>query len=177
LRNCWSSLDWLAEETRKAGPESNQARNAWNTLVENHQAALDIMIASGQFDTLVAREMQRAFEEAATHIKNTNKAVVTCYEISDVDVLSTQPANNSIDVVRNNLVRQAELLQEFSVDITSTTIERAQEAIALDITFLEIALRSSSREELFKEYQAGGMDINPKALETAQLLVDIILDD
>lgn len=177
LRNCWLRLDWLAQQVREAALVSGQESQARNSLIDEHQTALDTMVASGELDASVAREMQRAFEEATIHVKNINTVVVMCYEVADPNFLDTRPEDNSLETVRADLIRRAEALQEINLDLNPAAVQRAEQAIARDITFLKLVLHSSAKEGLFSQYQSYDMDINPKALEAAQLLVDIILGD
>jgi hypothetical protein len=177
VRDCWRRLDGLAEQTREAGLMRDEESELLNQLLNDHKFALYELANAGEFDFLVSSEMQRAFEEAATYIKVKNSVWVSCYEVSDPSVLDDMQAEQNIETVQANLLRQAELLQTYSGGISAATIAQAEQSIARDLTFLKAKYRVSELEELFHQYTSEDMDINPATLKAAQELVEILLSD
>ena len=164
IRECWRNLDLLAREARKDGEHSSKL---WSTLVNEHQAALLIMVNSGDLDMKVAQQMQNVFKRAANHIEGIYSTFVMCYESMETTLF----------FARDDLLQQAEVLQEFSDDIDHVVLEEIRTAIAYDITYFELAFSPRAGMELNEQFEAGEMEIIPEALEAAQLLVDITLSD
>ncbi len=173
IRDCWARLDWLAEETRNVEENTKQASDAYNELIYSHQAALDTLISSGEIDSAVGGEMQRAFREAARYVKSSNEVVVMCYEAAP----DLPPSHLWSNTVREDLIRQTELLESYSGEFESTTLQKALDAIARDISFLQRDGESDLSEALYQEYQTSDMYVSPEALRAAELLVEIILGE
>ncbi len=164
IRECWLNLDLLA---KKAHEDGEHAGEVWSKLVNQHQAALLIMVNSGDLDMKVAQQMQDVFKHAANHIEGIYSTFIMCYESMETTLF----------FARDDLLQQADVLQEFSDDIDPVVLEEIRTAIAYDITYFELAFSPRAGMELDEQFKAGEMDIMPEALEAAQLLVDILLSD
>jgi hypothetical protein len=164
IRECWLNLEVLAKKAREDGEHAGEVRGE---LVNEHQAALLIMINSGDLDPNIAQEMQTAFEQASSHVEGINSNFVMCYE--SIETTSF--------FARDDLIQQADVLQELSADIDPSVLEEIQTTIAYDITYFDLVASSMAGRELNEQFEAGEMDILPEALEAAQLLVNIIQGD
>jgi hypothetical protein len=177
VRACWLRLDWMAQQVRDSGLMKGDSSEAQTQLIIEHQRALKELVDAGEFDWPIASEMQKAFEEATTYVRNSSSVTVSCYEVSDPRMLERMDAEYNIEKVQADLVRQAELLQSFSGSIHSYAVTRAQEAIARDLTFLESKFRTNEIEELFQLYESDAIEVSPLSLEAARILAEILLSN
>jgi hypothetical protein len=177
LRDCWSRLDWLAEQSRN-WDHPQRGEEALEELRGAHGSALEELVASGELGAAVAQEIEVAFEAATFHIWRAN-GPVTCYEPVLVDYFPTSAGQ---------LVQQSELLCEMaqSQQIDPDTVALAQAAIERDLAFL--TLSEGERQTLYQELQAAagdtyqfptldelGLEVTPEAAEAARFLVDLLL--
>ena len=79
--------------------------------------------------------------------------------------------------IRDDLIRQAELLGELPADIDPSTVGKVQAAIAYDIAFFEMVCNQETRRQLFKQYITGEIDIQTGTIEAAQMLVNLMLGE
>jgi hypothetical protein len=193
VRDCWSRLDWLAEQAQEGAEE---ARLAKQELIEEHSAALRALVASGEMSEDVDHYVQLAFEAAINHVIEPD-IVSTCYVLEE-----TPPPTPTLEVAQmarkivtdyasgsgERLAQQADLLSEMAVtsDIDPGTVERAQSAIERDM----MLLYPPDREDLIARLieAAGGtydfppieefaQDIPPEAVEAALFLVELLLEE
>jgi hypothetical protein len=201
LRNCWLRLDWLARRTRGdyalAGPigkfvrevdllahqaesDSERGQQILESLVADHQAALDDLVAAGELDAAVADHIHVAYVEAANHVWLSN-APITCYIAAWPDYT---PGSAS------ELVWQADLLAEMaeSGDIDPDTVAQAQAAIERDIALLNLS--PAEAQAMYEElWEASGdvynpfffdeldLEVTPEAAEAACILVDLLIGE
>jgi hypothetical protein len=174
LRDCWMRLDWLAEETQNA-KMSDQGEEARDQLVQDHQSALNELIAKGELEGGVAIQVQTAFDAAVYHVWRSN-APMTCYEAVMVDY---KPISSS------QLVKQARWLAQTS-DLDPDTLTMAQAAISRDVAFLNLSgdeiqvlyerLRKMSGDSYdFPPYEELELEVSPEAMAAAQFLVELLL--
>jgi hypothetical protein len=148
-------------------------------LCEMHRVALDALVAAGEITAPVADHVQTAFEAAAYHVWRSN-APITCYEPVLIDY---RPVSSS------ELILQADLLAELADenDWDPETVERAQDAIERDITFLNLdpqALEalyealSASAEDAYAipAFEALDLEVTPEAAAAAVFLIDVLLE-
>ena len=76
-----------------------------------------------------------------------------------------------------DLIQQAQLLQELSHDLDPTLIDMLQIAIAEDILFFEMICQKENRQELLDQYLTGELEIRSGTLDAARLLVNLILGE
>jgi hypothetical protein len=179
LRQSWMRFDWLAKEAQDEGGYE-QGEQAYNQLVADHRASLDELVAAGELDTDVARQVQIAFDAAAYHVWLSN-APITCYEPVIVDY---KPTSSS------QLAWQAEILAEMadSGDLDPDTVAQAQAAIERDVAFLNLS--GAETQALYDELMAAAgdnytfptfdeleLEVTPEAAEAARFLVELLLED
>ncbi len=177
LRECWLSLEKLAQETQKDFERAEQMKS---DLLGDHRAALDDLVASGEISPVAAEQVQIAFQEATYHVWRSN-APITCYEPVLLDYTPTSS---------EQLTQQVTLLAEIAehTDIDEKTIVQAQAALERDIAFLSLSNEETQLlyEKLiaavgdtfnFPSFDEIDLEITPEAMEAAQLLVDTILED
>jgi hypothetical protein len=174
LRECWHRLSWL-EEQAQDWDRPERGEEALDELTNDHQAALDDLVAAGALEADVAVEVQVAFEEAAYHVWRAN-VPITCYEPVEIDYV---PAGAS------QLARQAEILVEMAEQggVDPQALAEAQAAIERDVAFL--SLSHEERMALYDEIIAQGspyprfnevdLDIPPEAAEAARFLIDLLV--
>jgi hypothetical protein len=126
-------------------------------LRQRHEHALAALVESEEIDDAVADEIAIAFEEAIAHIQ---RQQATCY-------IALPP----VFAPREDLVKQAELLEELSAegDIASKTVAQAQAALERDIAWLA---QFHAGEE---PGEVDGIEITPEAAEAARILVELLL--
>jgi hypothetical protein len=176
LRDCWLSLEKLAQQTQK---DFEQAEQMNQGLLEDHRSALDDLVAAGEIHSAAADQVQIAFEEATYHVWRSN-APITCYEAVLVDYTPTSS---------QQLKQQITLLTEISEqgDIDERTIAQVQKAIERDIAFL--SLTDEETQSLYEKLiPAAGdtydfpsldeldLEITPESIEAAHFLVELLLD-
>ncbi len=180
LRDCWLRLGWLEQETRENWDGYAQSEQAREQLANDHQSALDELVAANDLDVAVAEQVQLAFGAAAYHIWRSN-APITCYEAVLVDYTPTSA---------NQLVQQADLLADMADkgDLNPDTVTRAQAVIERDMAFL--SLSQAETQALYDAlYEAAGdtydfpsleeldLEISPAAVEAARFLAQLLLDE
>jgi hypothetical protein len=175
--DCWLRLDWLAQETRNAGLMKGEKSEVQKQLLLEHEQALSEWVSTGELDRQVSYAMQNAFIEATIYVQNLSAVTVTCYESMSAEVLDQMHAEQKVESVQADLVRQAELLQAYSGTIDPSTLATAQQAIALDMTFLSAISGSFEIETYFQQYETGGMVLDPITLDAARLLAEILRSD
>jgi len=175
VRDCWLRLDWLAEQTRNAGLMRGEKSEVQKQLLLEHEQALSEWVNTGELDRAVSYAMQNAFKEATIYVQNLSAVTVTCYEAMSAEVLDQMRAEQRVESVQADLIRQAELLQSYTGSIDSDTLAVAQQAIARDITFLSAELRNDQLKELYQQYESGELEVHPINLEAARLLAEILL--
>jgi hypothetical protein len=178
-RNCWLSLSYLAEVTQD-WDHYERADEARDTLVADHRAALDDLVANGELAAGVADHVQEAFSAAAFHVWRSN-APITCYEPMLIDYTPTSAAQ---------LVRQADLLAEMAESgaLDPDVVAQAEAAIERDVAFL--SLSSSQVQALYQELIAAAgdtvaypsfdqleLDISPEAAVAADFLVHLLTEE
>lgn len=84
---------------------------------------------------------------------------------------------SNVFLARDDLIRQAELLQEISGDIDPATIEELQAAIAYDIHFFEMIHNHETRHQLYTQFIAGDLNIRAGTTEAARILENLILGE
>ncbi len=80
-------------------------------------------------------------------------------------------------LTHHDLMRQAELLQEVSMDIDPATVGRIQIAITEDIEFYEMLHHQETRNQLLERFLAGEIEIRAGTIEAARILVNLILGE
>jgi hypothetical protein len=80
-------------------------------------------------------------------------------------------------LTQHDLMRQAELLQEVSVDIDPATVDLIQIAIAEDIQFFEMLHNQETRNQLLERFLAGEIEIRAGTIEAARILVNLVLGE
>jgi len=177
IRQCWSSLGDLAEQTLEDFEFAEQLKAE---LITNHRIALDQLVAAGEISAAGADQVQIAFQEAAYHIWRLN-APITCYEPAVIDYA---PAS------RGQLAQQVALLSELANkgNMAPDTIAQAQAAIERDMAFLGL---TNEEENLFYEqliaaageiysypsFDEVDLKVSPAAIEAAHFLVEVLLGD
>lgn len=174
LRDCWLRFDWLADETRRTW-DSNDYSGPHEQLLQEHQAALDDLVAAGELTRVVADEIAVGFNAATYHVWRSN-VPITCYEPMMIDYQPTSAAQ---------LVRQAEVLDELAGSgvLDPRIVATAEETIARDIAFHSLSYEQ--QQALYKELLAGGssypsfaevpLHIAPEETEAARYLVELLL--
>lgn len=174
LRRCWLDLDGLAEQAQK---DSEGSRRIQEELVSEHRAALDALVSAGELDQLVADQIQVAFEAAAFHVWRSNVSIL-CYQMMAVNFKPTSSGD---------LVRQAELLAE-NGDLDPNTIALAQTAIARDMAFLGMPpeeiqalydeiIQAHVPDTPYPIFEEIELDIPPEAVQAAQFLIELLLEE
>jgi hypothetical protein len=150
LRACWVDLDHPELQSFEDTGFSRDLR-------QRHEHALAALVESKEIDAAVADEIAIAFEEAIAHIQ---RQQATCY-------IALPP----VFAPREDLVKQAELLEELSAegDIASKTVAQAQAALERDIAWLAQFHAGEEPGEL------DGIEITPEAAEAARILVELLL--
>ena len=191
VRDCWSRLDWLAEQAQEGAEE---ARLAKQELIEEHSAALRELVASVEMSEDVDDYVQLAFEAAVNHVIEPD-AVSTGYVPEETPPPTLQVAEAARRVVTDyasgsgeRLAQQADLLSEMAVtsNIDPGTVEHAQSAIERDM----MLLHPPDREDLitllieaaggtydFPPIEEFAQDIPPEAVEAARFLVELLLEE
>jgi hypothetical protein len=166
VRRCWLQLDrWMAGPSSSSTslarhiPRVLHETSEWSAstrLVAQHRRDLDALVRGGGLDEDVARELQAAFDGAATHFQRSRYAP-GCY---------VAPWSGSVGaLLGEDLLRQREQLDALDPATAPATVERAREAIERDLAVLQ--LRAHDRQllhELLRSAQAGTLP-DPAALE------------
>ncbi len=83
----------------------------------------------------------------------------------------------NVFLTHHDLMRQAELLQELSVDMDPATVDLVQGAIAEEIQFFEMLHNQETQVQLIQQFLAGEIDIRAGTSEAAQILVNLVLGE
>ncbi len=176
LRDCWLSLEKLAQETQKNFERAEQTRQ---DLLKDHRSALDDLVASGELNAVTAEQVQIAFREATYHVWRSN-APITCYEPMIIDYTP---------ISSDQLTRQVDLLSELADSgvLDENTITQVQAALARDIAFL--SLTDDETQELYDKLIAAAdetydfpsfdeveLEIPSEAMEAARFLIKLLLE-
>jgi hypothetical protein len=169
LRQCWLNLNnrdargALGKDFDKALGQGADFPTLKRALGEGHQAILDTLVARGRVSRPVAEHMQEAFEEAAYHV---TRSRWTCYIIFPFE-----------GGVREDLLKQADVLRRASGDVEPATVAKAQAAIAQDVAFFEIFNAGpKDHQSLESNYGTGTLKASPEALEAAHLLAQLFVE-
>lgn len=154
LRQCWLSLkglnsgnlEWTLEADRTVVDAEVRKR---------HKALIDRLVATGQVEEAVARQMETAFVGAFAHVV---RSMATCYFVIPPEYGP-----------REDLLEQADALRKVSGDVDPATVAKAEAALAQDIAFLDL-FNGSNGGSLIGGYNAGALNVSPEALEAARLL-------
>jgi hypothetical protein len=176
LRDCWLSLEKLAQETQKDFERAEQMKQ---DLIGDHRAELDDLVASGELSSAAADQVQIAFQEASYHVWRLN-APITCYEPVLVDYTPTSS---------QQLTQQVTLLKEIAErgDVDEKIIGQAQAALERDIAFLSLTdeetqslydklIAAAGENFNFPSFEELDLEITPNAMEAARFLVDVLLE-
>lgn len=177
LRESWSRLDWLAEETRD-WDDYERGEKARDQLITDHRDALDELVAAGDLDAAVADQVQTAFDAATYHIWRANCGM-TCYEPVLIDYTPTSSGQ---------LAQQAELLTEMaeSGGLDQDVVAQAQAAIERDVTFLNLSgaetqalydelMEAAGDTYVFPSFDELDLEVTPETAEAARFLVELLL--
>ncbi|OGO16949.1 MAG: hypothetical protein A2Z14_10280 [Chloroflexi bacterium RBG_16_48_8] len=177
LRDCWLSMEKLAQETQKDYEQADQTKE---DLIADHRSALDDLVASGKLSSATADQVHNAFQEATYHVWRSN-APITCYEPMILDYTPTSSGQ---------LAQQVALLSEIadSGDMDENTIAQAQAALERDIAFL--SLTNDATQALYEELIATAgetydfpsfdeleLEITPETMQAARFLVELLIED
>ena len=77
----------------------------------------------------------------------------------------------------DDLLHQAELLQQVSHDFDPSKVEMVQVAIAEDILFFEMISNQENRKKLLNQYISGELKLKTGTIEAARILVNLILGE
>ena len=176
LRDCWLSLEKLAQETQKDFERAEQMKQ---DLIGDHRASLDDLVASRELPLAAAEQIQIAFQEATYHIWRSN-APITCYEPVLVDYTPTSS---------EQLTQRVALLEEIAErrDIDENTLAQVQATIERDIAFLgltdeetqslyEKLIAAAGEDFNFPSFDELDLEITPEAMEAARFLVELLLE-
>lgn len=160
LRNGWLNLARLDQEAQADAEEIDRIRSE---LVLDHRAALDDLVAAGELDAGVADQIQVAFSEAAFHVWRT-KAPITCYIVYPAEA-----------VVREDVLKQLEVLSEISDGLDPRVAKQVQAAIARDIAFFEALAAGGKGRDLLEQFEAHEIEVGREAIEASHFLVDLMV--
>ena len=76
LRHCWFYLSWLARRYEEGPLKGEWARSL---LITSHRAALVELIVAGKMCEAIARDVQKGFDAAVSHVNSSNVPAV-CYD-------------------------------------------------------------------------------------------------
>lgn len=75
------------------------------------------------------------------------------------------------------LLKQADLLQDVSIDIPPSTVNRVQVAISEDILFFDLVCNQETSAHMLEKFLAGEIDIRAGTIEAARILVNLVLGE
>jgi len=177
LRDCWLSMEKLAQETQNDYEKAEQIKQ---DLIVKHRSALDDLVESGELSPVSASQIQIAFQETSDHVWRSNSPI-TCYEPMMIDFTPTS---------RSQLTQQVSLLSELaeSGEVDEATIAQAQAALEKDIAFL--SLTNDETQALYDKLIAGAgesfdfpsfdeleLEITPEIMEAARFLIELLIED
>jgi hypothetical protein len=179
LRHYWLGFGEFADRTREEWEDLEASERARETLISEHRATLDEMVAAGELEAGVADQVQLAFSEAMYHVWRSN-VPITCYEPVLIDYTPTSAGQ---------LVQQAGILAEMAdgSSLDQETVERANAAIARDMAFLalpdaevqalyERLIEAAGESYAYPSFDEVELDITPQAVEAARFLVESLLE-
>lgn len=179
LRSCWLRLDWLAEEAGVLD-DSERGVQARMSLVAEHRAALDELVALEELIADVADHVQGAYFEVAYHVWRANCGM-TCYVVA--------PGPDYTPTSSVQLVRQVELLADLADDdtIDQAAVVRAQAAIERDIAFHNLSneqvqalydelIKAAGDSYDYPPFNDLDLEITPEDAEAARFLVELLLE-
>ncbi len=178
LRRCWLSFGELAQATIQEANQGITENTFGQSLVAEHRAALDELVAEEVLTESVAGLIQEAFDAAVYHVWRSN-APMTCYEPMIVDYA---PVSASI------LVQQADALEQVASqdEIDPTTLDKARAALEHDLAFYTMTEDevASLYDRIITEWQTQGqntpsfeeldLEITPDAQAAAQFIIDLL---
>jgi hypothetical protein len=77
----------------------------------------------------------------------------------------------------DHLVKQADVLQEVSIDIPASTVDRVQVAISEDILFFDMVCNGETSPQMLEKFLSGKIDIRAGTIEAARILVNLVLGE
>jgi hypothetical protein len=80
-------------------------------------------------------------------------------------------------LTQHDLRMQTELLQEVSVHIDPSTVDRVQAAITEDLLFCEMLHNQETREQLLEKILAGESEISAGTIEAVRILINLVLGE
>lgn len=156
----------------------NRLRQCWLDMSDSHThlVTLEVLVEAGEIDQSIADQIQIAFTEATIHV-GIERSGATCYAEMPVEY-----------VPRTNLVMQIDTLREIADDLDPVVVERVQDAISRDITFLETwsALQTQKLDqeesiakiqELILQFNSDTLQASPEAVKAADILVKLVLGE
>jgi len=179
LRGYWLQFGWLAQQTDDAST-GDFGEGAMRQLAQDHRAALDELVASGELTPAVADQVQSAYSAAAYHVWRSN-APITCYEPMIIDYKPTSSGQ---------LIAQAQVLVEMaeSGDLNPDTVAQARANIERDMAFLSLSyeevqalytglIEAAGDSYNFPPFDQLVLDVPSEAIEAARFLADLLLGD
>ena len=175
LRRLWLRFGELAQKTQ-AG--RNDEDELGTSMIAEHRAALDAMVADGALSPEASELVQEAYAAAVYHVWRSN-APITCYAPMMVDYAPTGAAT---------LVKQSETLAELSNqgNVDPTTLANAQTALEHDLAFYELTDDETQAlyQAVLQKNQGGGqpipsfdaleLELTPEAREAARFILDLL---
>ncbi len=175
LRRLWFRFGELADETRSRSDSEDQLGQ---TMIADHRAELDGIVASGQLSAPAADLVQEAYAAAVYHVWRSN-APMTCYQPMRVDY---GPAGAGA------LLQQAEILGDLASQgtIAPATLSNAQAALEHDLAFYQ--LTDDETQALYRNVLEANQDegasipsfddleleLTPDAREAARFILDLL---
>ena len=184
LRKCWTQFDELAKNVQldvKLKPRNYDENNKMvTTLLTEHRAALDELVASGDLSASAADVLHEGYSAAIYHIWRSN-VPITCYEPTMVDY---QPSSAAV------LVGQSAALDEMaaSSDLDADTVATLQQAIENDLAFVvltdeeeqalyEKLINAANADTPIPQFNEMHFESGPEVSEAAQFLVELFVDE
>jgi hypothetical protein len=78
---------------------------------------------------------------------------------------------------KRDLLKQAEILQEVSVDLDPATVDLIQFAITEDMQFWEMLYNEETKNQLLERFLTGEIDLRAGTIEAARILVNLVLGE
>ena len=178
LRECWLSFGDLAQRTRDLA-NAGSTDNAFSTqLADDHRAALNELVASGELTVSVADLVHEAYMAALYHVWRSN-SLLSCY--TPTVYVDYFPASANV------LVEQSEILGGLygQSTIDPQTLDKAQAALEHDLSYYDLndADMQALYDQLIKDAQEGRespsfeelpLDVTPDAKAAAQFIIDLL---
>jgi hypothetical protein len=125
-----------------------------------HRAALQALIEEGDLPTLVAEQLQAAFDEVVSHIWHSQ---ATCYLAYPLEAFP-----------REDLLARAKALGDLETDLDSETVAQARVAIERDMAFFQGKPRDQHLSTL---WQSGEIAVGQATRAAAQFLLELLLEE